>query len=162
MTLRLSGALIPLFALIMTNGCAGPQKAADTQLIKGTVGKQYSDLMSRSGLKVRVDYGSMLASETLADGSTFYLHVQEYESASSSTMGIWGEAEYSYRLFGFKVKDDLVQDWAYGLFTPKEKASVLFGFKYGYDHPAMLERIKKDYANLIKTSSEESIAIWKK
>jgi hypothetical protein len=65
-------------------------------------------------------------------------------------------------LFGFKVKDDLVQDWAYGLYTPKEKASVLFGFKYGYDHPAMLERIKKDYANLIKTSSEENIAIWKK
>jgi hypothetical protein len=154
-------AVVPMLALILGfgSGCAGPQKAVDKKIVQGTVGKKYSDLMSGSG--VRVDFGPLLASDVLKDGATLHVHLQEYESARSTTLGIWGDVEYSYRLFGFKVKDDLVQDWAYALFTPQDRASVLFGFEYGYDHDAMVARLKKDYPTVIKTSSEQTVATWK-
>jgi hypothetical protein len=162
MTYGTGRGIVSAFALALIVGCAGPQKAIDQHFAKQAVGQKYSDLTSRSGLKVRVDYGKVLASETLGDGSTLYVHVTEYESASSSTLGIWGDREYSYRITGFKVKDDGVQDWAYGLFTPQNKASTLFGIEYGYDHDAAMAGIKKDYPNLIKTSSEQPLAAWRK
>jgi hypothetical protein len=56
----------------------------------------------------------------------------------------------------------VVEDWAYGLFTPPKKASVLFGFEYGYDHDAAFESIKKTYPDIMKTSSETSTAVWRK
>lgn len=160
-TSRFRHALAPMFLLAFALGCAGPQKAVDKKIVQGTVGQRYSELMSRSGVKIRADFGPSLASESLKDGSTLHVHVQQYESGRSTTLGIWGDVEYSYRLFGFKVKDDLVQDWAYALFTPEQRASVLFGFEYGYDHDAVLARLKSDYGNVIKTSSDQPVAIWK-
>ena len=155
-------ASISVVLFFLGLGCAGPQKAIDKHFAKNAVGQKYSDLISRSGFKVRVDYGKVLASEPLGDGSTLYVHVQEYESASSTTLGMFGSREYSYRLTGFKVKNDVVEDWAYGLFTPPKKASVLFGFEYGYDHDAAFESIKKTYPDIMKTSSETSTAVWRK
>jgi len=143
-------------------GCAGPQKAIDKHFAQGAVGQKYSELTSRSGLKVRVDYGKVVASQPLPAGATLYVHVQEYESANSTTLGIFGSREYSYKVTGFKVKDDVVTDWAYGLFTPPKEASVLFGFEYGYDHDAVMAGIKKDYPSLMKTSTEEPLAAWEK
>jgi len=159
---RFGNPLLPVLVFLsLCLGCAGPQKAVDKKIITGTVGQKYSELMSRSGVKIRADFGPLLASESLKDGSTLHVHVQEYESGRSTTLGIWGDVEYSYRLFGFKVKDDLVQDWAYALFTPQEKASLLFGIEYGYDHDAMLARLKKDDGTLLKTSSDQPVATWK-
>jgi hypothetical protein len=162
MTYGTRSGIVAAFALALAVGCAGPQKAIDQHFAKEAVGQKYSDLTSTSGLKVRVDFGKVVASETLSDSSTLYVHVKEYESASSSTLGIWGDREYSYRITGFKVKDDVVQDWAYGLFTPNNKASTLFGIEYGYDHDAAMAGVKKDYPNLVKTSSEQSLAVWRK
>ncbi len=154
--------IVAAFTLALTVGCAGPQKAMDQHFAKEAVGQKYSDLTSRSGLKVRVDYGKVLATEKLDDASTLYVHAREYESASSSTLGLWGSREYSYSITAFKVKDDVVQDWAYGLFTPQKQASTIFGIEYGYDHDAAMAGIKKDYPGLIKTSSEQTLAAWKK
>lgn len=162
MKTHVHAALVSVLTSVLFLGCAGPQKAIDQHMAKGAVGQKYSDLTSTSGLKVRVDFGKSVASEPLSDGATLYVHVKEYESASESTMGIWGSREYSYKVTGFKVKDDVVQDWAYGLFTPPNKASLLFGFEYGYDHDAAVSGIKKDYPNIMKTSTEEPIAVWKK
>ena len=154
--------LVSIFASLFAFGCAGTQKALDKHFAKEAVGQKYSELTSTSGFKVRVDFGKAMVSEPLGDDATLYLHVKEYESESSTTMGIWGSRTYSYRITGFKVKDDLVQDWAYGLYTPQEKASLIFGFEYGYDHDAAMAGIKKDYPNLIKTSTDEPVAVWKK
>jgi hypothetical protein len=155
-------ALVTVLASFFASGCAGPQKAVDQHFAKGAVGQKYSDLISTSGLKVRVDFGKAAASEPLGEGATLYVHVKEFESSSSTWLGIWGSREYSYKVTGFKVKDDVVQDWAYGLFSPQNKASLLFGFEYGYDHDAAVAGIKKDYPNIMKTSTEETIAAWKK
>jgi hypothetical protein len=155
-------ALVSVFGSFFATGCAGPQKALDQHFAKEAVGQKYSDLISTSGLKVRVDFGKVVASEPLSEGATLYVHVKEFESESSTWLGIWGSREYSYKVTGFKVKDDVVQNWAYGLFTPQNKASLLFGFEYGYDHDAAVAGIKKDYPNILKTSTEESITTWKK
>jgi hypothetical protein len=162
MTHGTRSGIVAAFALALTAGCAGPQKAMDQHFAKQAVGQPYSDLTSRSGLKVRVDYGKVLASETLGDDSTLYVHVREYESASSSWAGLWGSREYSYSITAFKVKDDVVQDWGYGLFTAPNQASTLFGFEYGYDHDAAMAGIKRDYPTLVKTSSEQPLAAWRK
>jgi hypothetical protein len=108
-----------------------------------------------------VDFGKAVASEPLSQGSALYVHVNEYESESSTWLGIWGSREYSYRVTGFKVKDDVVQDWAYGLYKPQNKASLLFGFEYGYDHAAAVAGIQNGYPNILKTSTEQPIAVWK-
>lgn len=150
-------AVTSFFAL----GCAGPQKAMDMHFAKGAVGQKYSDLISRSGVKLRVDFGNAVASEPLSGGAVLYVHVLEFESSSSTTLGIWGSREYSYKVTGFRVKDDVVQDWAYGLFTPQEKASLLFGFEYGYDHNAAFASVSQSYPAIMKTSSEGNIASWK-
>ena len=155
-------AMVLVFVSFLAMGCAGPQKALDQHFAKGAVGQKYSELISTSGLKVRVDFGKAEASEPLSEGATLYVHVKEYESESSTWLGIWGSREYSYKVTGFKVKDDVVQNWAYGLFTPQNKASLLFGFEYGYDHDAAVASIKKDYPSILKTSTEETIAAWKK
>lgn len=76
-------------------------------------------------------------------------------------MGLWGKTEYSYRITAFRVKQDLIEDWAYGLFTPTERAKVFLGFEYGYDHPAMIDRLKRDYPMLIKTSAGADVTAWK-
>lgn len=160
---RVSRFLIPVFALTLWVGCAGVQKSIDTALIKGTVGKKYSETLNPKGFKIRTDYGKELATETLSDGSTFHLHVHEYESGSSSWGGVWGRQSYSYKLNGFKVKDDVITDWAYGLYTPPEKAKVLFSsFEFGFNHKAMFERIKKEYPDLVKTSTDGSYVAWRK
>jgi hypothetical protein len=156
---RGNGFVLAILALAV--GCASPQKAYDTSITKAQVGKKYSELINPSGFKVRPTFGPELASDGLAGGSKLYVHVQEYESASESTLGIWGKTEYSYRITGFKVKDDVIEDWAYGLYTPNEKAKVLFGIEYGYDHPAMLEKLKKDYPTLVKTSAGGEVTGWK-
>jgi hypothetical protein len=162
MTIRILRFLLPITALLMWIGCSGAQKAVDTHFIKKTVGQKYSDLMSREGFKLRVDYGELAVTEKLADNSTFYLHVEEYESGSTTWLGVWGKVKYSYKLNAFKVKDDIVQDWAYGLYTPEERAKHVFGFEFGYKHEAILERVKSEYPNLIKTSTDEKIVAWKR
>jgi hypothetical protein len=158
--MRCSHSLI-LSLLIFVVGCSSAQKAYDTSIAKAQMGKKYSELINPSGFKVRPDFGPPLATHALGDGSTVQVHVQEYESGSETTLGIWGKTEYSYRMTGFKVKDDLIEDWAYGLFTPTEKAKVFLGFEYGYDHPAMIERLKNDYPTLIRTSSGGTLGAWK-
>lgn len=134
-------------------GCAGPQKAIDKHFAKAAVGQKYSELTR---------FGKAAVSQPLPAGATLYVHIEEYESANSTTLGIWGSREYSYKVTGFKVKDDVVADWAYGLFTPPKEASVLFGFEYGYDHNAAIAGIKNDYPNIMKTSTEEPVAVWAK
>jgi hypothetical protein len=163
MSFRSLSLFLPAFALAAFIGCSGTQQKVDQHFIKGTVGQKYSELMSRKGLKVRVDYGELAVSEPLADGSTFHLHVYEYESGSSDNFGLWGKVTYSYKLNGFKVKDDVVQDWAYGLYTPPEKATTLFStFEFGYGHKAILARIKKEYPDLVKTSTDGPMVAWRK
>jgi hypothetical protein len=163
MTVRSLRLFLPLLALLAWTGCSGTQQKIDQHFIKGTVGQKYSELMSRSGLKVRVDYGKLAVTEPLPDGSTLHLHVFEYESGSTEYFGLWGKVSYSYKLNGFKVKDDIVKDWAYGLYTPEEKATSLFSaFEFGYKHKAILERIKQRYPDLIKTSSNEQIVAWRR
>ena len=91
MSVRSLSLFLPAFALAAFIGCSGPQKKIDQHFIKGTVGQKYSELMSRKGLKLRVDYGELAVTEQLADGSSFYLHVHEYESGSSDNFGLWGK-----------------------------------------------------------------------
>lgn len=163
MTIRSLSLFLPAFALAAFIGCSGTQQKIDQHFIKGTVGQKYSEIMSRKGFKLRVDYGELAVTEPLADGSSFYLHVQEYESGSTNNFGLWGKVTYSYKLNGFKVKDDVVQDWAYGLYTPPERATTLFSsFEFGYKHKAILARIKQEYPGLIKTSTDGQFVAWRK
>ena len=163
MSFRSLSLFLPALALAAFIGCSGAQKKVDQHFIKGTVGQKYSELMSRKGLKMRIDYGELAATEQLPDGSAFHLHVHEYESGSSDNFGLWGKVTYSYRLNGFKVKDDVVQDWAYGLYTPPERATTLFStFEFGYKHKAILARIKQEYPGLIKTSTDGQFVAWRR
>lgn len=149
-------------ALMLVVACSGPQKAVDKMIIKGSVGRKYSEMMSRSGFKIRNDYGKLLVSERLSDNTLLHIHVCPYESSSSTWFGLFGSVNYSYKVNGFKVKDDVVQDWAYALYAPEEHASHIFGIEYGYDKKAIIARIRNDYPNLMKTSTDELVAVWKK
>ena len=162
MMFPIRSSLLSAAALMLVVACSAPQKAVDKAIIKGSVGQKYSEMMSRTGFKIRADYGKLLVTEKLPDNTLLHIHVQEYESGSHTWLGLFGEVEYSYKVNGFKVKDDVVQDWAYGLYTPEERASHIIGIEYGYNSKSIKERIKKEYPNLIKTSSDELVAVWKK
>lgn len=149
----------------LVTGCAGIQELAesvDKKLLDGAVGKKYSDVTGETGgLAIRVDYGAILTSQELSDGSVLYIHVFDYESSRSSIMGIFGDVEHSYKINGFRVKDGIVKDWAYGFFAPGTEYTHIFGFVLGYDANAMLEKIKNEYESLIKTSNGRQVSAWK-
>ena len=149
----------------LVTGCSAVQELAETvdkKLIAGAVGKKYSDVTGEtSGLTFRVDYGPILTSQKLSDGSVLYIHVFDFESSRSSIMGIFGDVEHSYKINGFKVKDGVVKDWAYGFFAPGTEYTHIFGFVLGYDANAVLEKIKNDYDGLIKTSTGRELSSWR-
>jgi hypothetical protein len=153
---------LSLLAAAFLLACAGPQKAIDRQLIKGSIGQKYSDMTEGKSFKLRNEYGDRLLSDSLADGSVFHIHVYDYESASSTWFGTFGTVEYSYKISGFKVKDDVVQDWAYGLLTPEKKANTILGFEWGRKRSAVLDGIRRDYPVLMQTSAAQNVAIWLK
>ncbi len=158
--LRFPLSLSVLAAAGFLMACAGPQKAIDRQLIKGSIGQKYSDMTEGKSFKLRNDYGDRLLSDSLPDGSVFHVHVFDYESGSSTWFGTFGTVTYSYKVSGFKVKDDVVQDWAYALVTPEKKANTILGFEWGRKRSAVLDGIRRDYPDLMKTSSEQNVAVW--
>ena len=139
--------------------CSGPQKAIDRQLIKSSIGQKYSDMTEGKSFKLRNDYGDRLLSDSLPDGSVIHVHVYDFESGSSTWFGTFGTVQYSYKVSGFKVKDDVVQDWAYALVIPEKKANVILGFEWGRKRNAVLDGIRRDYPDLMKTSAEKNVAV---
>ncbi|GEM_PF-5436717 len=161
--IRLGRYLFSLLAIGSLLACAGgPQKALDRELIKGSVGKKYSEMVGGKGFALRADYGPLLLADTLADGSVFNVHVSDYESSSSTWFGTFGSVQYSYRVSGFKVKNDLIQDWAYALVTPDHKAHTILGIEWGQKKEEALSDISRDYPALMKTSADQQVAVWKK
>ena len=156
---RIGRYLLSLLAIASLLACAGTQKAVDRQLIKGSVGKKYSEMTGGTGFALRTDYGPQLLADTLADGSVFHVHVFDYESSSSVWFGTFGSVEYSYRISGFKVKNDVIQDWAYALFTPEHKAHTILGIEWGQKKDNVLEGIARDYPALMKTSTDQQVAV---
>ena len=149
----------------LVTGCAAVQELAETvdkKIVAGTVEKKYSDVTGEtSGLVFRGHYGPKLTSQELPDGSVLYIHVFDFESSRSSIMGIFGDVEHSYKIFGFKVKDGIVNDWAYGFFAPGTEYTHIFGIVLGYDANAVLEKIKNEYGSLIKTSNGGNVSSWR-
>ena len=146
----------------LVTGCAGVQEAIDIKLLEGVKGKKYAELTGgTSGFVLGVDYGPILTSQEMSDGSVLYIHVFDYESSKSSIMGIFGDVEHSYKIHGFKVKNGIVDDWAYGLFTPGTEYTHIFGFVLGYDANTVLEKIKNEYESLIKTSNGGQVSSWR-
>ena len=133
----------------------------NNDVFQNEVGKKYTDITGETGgLKLRVDYGQNLVSKELSDGSVLHIHVYDYESSRSGCLGLFGNVKHSYKIHGFKVKDNIVTDWAYGLYKPAKKFTHIFGFVLGYDSDEMLNEIKNEYANIVKTSTNEPISSW--
>lgn len=146
--------------LVFLAGCAGVAQSVDKKLIKGTIGKQYTDVTGEAGPLFSLGYGGLLASEKLSDESILYIHVYDYESSRSSYFGIFGSVQHSYRINGFKVKDGLVTDWVYGLHSPDTEYTHLYGLVFSYDASSVLSMIKDNYKNLVKTSTGENVSSW--
>jgi len=147
-------SIVLIFGLI---GCSAVQEAVDKKVLEGTVGEKYTDVI----YSVLASYGELLISSELADGSKLYIHVYDYESSRVSWLGLFGDVEHSYRIHGFKVKDEIVNDWAYGLYNPGTEYTHIFGFVLSYDASVVLDKIKNDYEELIKTSADKEISSWK-
>ena len=130
------------------------------------IGEKYSDLTGNTdGMKFRTDFGKLLTSTNLGDGSIFYIHVVELDGSKSNWFGLFGRLKRIYKINGFKVKNGIIDDWAYGVFRPKKKGWVFFsGLKTitieFYNSSPIFDKIKMDYENMIITSDGNNISSW--
>ncbi len=148
---------VPLLLVASLVGCSGVQKAVDREIAEGSMGEIYEDEINSS--EGEHQFGPQVHSAKLNDGK-LYLHVQGYESSTTTWLGIWGDSTYSYKVFAFKVDDGKVQDWAYALHEPDQEYTHVFGITFGYDDEPIIEDIKKTYEKMLKTSSEGSVEDW--
>jgi hypothetical protein len=145
-------------AAFVASGCAGVQTAVDRSIAEGSMGQSYdADINSSEGTH---KFGEQVHEAKLDGGAKLYLHVDGYESSSSTFLGIWGDSEYSYKVFAFKVKGGKVEDWAYALHQPEEEYTHVFGITFGYDEEPIVEDIKKKYQTMLETSSEGTVKDW--
>ena len=153
--------LSSFFLAILLTGCSGIQESIDEKLAAETIGKSYQDIRQKKGLLgVNSVYGEFLLEKDLKDGSKLYLHVHTYVASKSGFGGV-AFNNYKFRTWGFKVKDDIINDWAYGLYEPADADSteILF-FELGFDEEKWLKNIKDTYSSFMKTSKGDKIDVW--
>jgi hypothetical protein len=141
---------------LLSLGCSGVQTALDREIAKGSMGENYDEEIADNDHQ----FGPQVYSNKLGEGAQLYLHVLSFESSTTTWLGIWGDAKYSYKVFAFKVSGNKVKDWAYALYQPDKEYTHVFGMTFGHDEEPVIEDIKKKYKAMLKTSSEGSVANW--
>tara|TARA_B100000945_G_C20309196_1_gene561981 strand:- start:287 stop:751 length:465 start_codon:yes stop_codon:yes gene_type:complete len=153
-------------------GCQSASKLVQTSIDKDNLkeiqGKKYDDIKLETSIlkneknpgEPRPLYGYLMLEKDLNNGSKLYIH-SYYSRGVTSSMSILTTTKWNFSIFGFKVKDGLIQDWAYGLYQPDDAESKsIFFYEWGFDEKQWNEVIKKDYSNLIKTSDKNNISNW--
>ena len=117
-------------------GCSGVAnkitESIDTDIASASVNKKYADEIQEK-VMFSSKYGELLLEKELKNGEILYVHTSMMESSGFS-IGIFRSVDsHIWRTWGFKVKDGIIIDWAYGIYNPegsgkKELFFVSFGF----------------------------------
>ena len=163
--------LIPavIFILIF-QGCATSDlvfENIDKEIINKAIGKKYSDLTGETdGIKFHTDFGDILTSANLNDGSIIFIHVIELDGWKSNWFGLFGRIKKIYKINVFKVMNNIVEDWAYGVYRPEKKGWLFLISDKSitiklYNSSPIFDKIKINYENMVQTSGGKTILSWK-
>ncbi|WP_068545140.1 hypothetical protein [Thalassotalea crassostreae] len=152
--------LILLSIISMTTiGCSNtPQKA-----LQNEIGKSYNEITSaRKNFTIYFNYGELLTTQSYEDGSILYIHVSKSELSKSTYLGVYERVSYKYSIYAFKVKGDIIIDWAYGLYEPESSSSFInvFALEIETSNNQPYLFIENNYRQLLKTSDGSSIDSW--
>ena len=145
-------------------GCSGVAnkitESIDTDKASASVNKKYADEIQET-VMFSPKYGELLLEKELKNGENVYVHTSMMESSGFS-IGIFRSVDsHKWRTWGFKVKDGIIIDWAYGIYNPEGSGKKeIFFISFGFDENKWTEELKKDYAKYLKTSSGSEINEW--
>ena len=164
---------IQLILLLTLMACSSTQSRIQTtldhKLLKGAVGKSYTEISSKKKYTVQAllgsdpEYGEFISSYTLPDGSRVMRHMDRYIGGGMQFGGALNMAEQkiAYRLFYFKVdKAGIIRDWASGFYNGESQKSVgVSGFQIPVGETQNALPIQS-FDGLVLTSAGQQLGSW--
>lgn len=145
--------ILTFLTIILISGCMSVTK----EDLDGSIGTSYRQATSSS------KFGEFMGSESLSDGSQIMKHIKRLHQKDSG-MGFgdfsFGKKTQYYDVVYFKVKNDIIKDWAKTRYSDKGKyfgMNNIFEVNNTTTDPKLLSELDA----LVRTSKGQPISSWK-